>query len=136
MNEQEMKIANLLFNEMAFEGAMKHFGEVPPDLDMGLFEQIRRLGIPLKYNGHIEAYDEAIIEFDENRSVFENCYRCLRTIRNNIIHANKAYRPDPPDRLEELLNWSGDFIDQVYQSNSDFSERALEIKKALSIENF
>ncbi|MEH6647731.1 hypothetical protein [Sulfitobacter sp.] len=75
MNEQEMKIANLLFNELAFEGATKHFGERPPDLDMDLFEQIRRLGIPLKYNGHIEAYDEAIIEFDENRSVFENCYR-------------------------------------------------------------
>ncbi|MDA8586536.1 hypothetical protein N9L47_09765 [Rhodobacteraceae bacterium] len=136
MNEQEMKIAKLLFNEMAFEGATEHFGEEPPDLDMGLFEQIRRLGIPLKYNGHKEDYDEAVIELDENQSIFENCYRCLRTIRNNIIHANKAYRPDPPDRLEDLLNWSVDFIDQVYQSNTRFSERALEIKKALRIENF
>jgi hypothetical protein len=69
-------------------------------------------------------------------SIFENCYRHLRTIRNNIIHANKAYRPDPPGRLSDLLNWSDRFIESVCSADCDFSKRAREIKDVLKIESF
>jgi len=37
MNGQERKIVRLLLNEMAFEGAMRHFGEAPPGIATELF---------------------------------------------------------------------------------------------------
>jgi hypothetical protein len=121
---------------MAFEGAMRHFGEHPPDVDIELFHKLVRIGIPLKYDRNIENYRYAEIEFDESRSIFENCYRYLRVIRNNIIHANKAFRPDPPERLSDLLNWSDELIDTVFSTDSSFADRAREIKAALHIESF
>ncbi len=136
MNEQEHKIISLVLNEMAFEGAIKHFHEAPPDLPRNLFEDLKAIGIPGRYDGNIEGYRYVDIEFDNEKSVFENCYRQLRTIRNNIVHANKAYRPDPPERLNDLLDWAQGFIHSVYQSNSPLAERAREIKVTLGIENF
>lgn len=136
MNEQEHKIISLVLNEMAFEGAIKHFHEAPPDLPRTLFEDLKAIGIPGRYDSNIEGYLYVDIEFDNEKSVFENCYRQLRTIRNNIVHANKAYRPDPPERLNDLLDWAQGFIDKVYQSNSPLAERAKEIKATLGIENF
>lgn len=76
------------------------------------------------------------IEYDQNKTPFENCYRCLRIIRNNIIHANKAYRPDPPERLTDLLAWSEKFIATVYAAGGGFAARANEIKAALKITSF
>ncbi|WP_282611011.1 hypothetical protein [Pelagibius sp. Alg239-R121] len=136
MNEQEKQIVRLLLNEMAFEGAKRHFHEPPPDIDIELFRKLERIGVPLMYDGQIEDYRYAEIEFDEQWSVFENCYRYLRIIRNNIIHANKAFRPDPSQRLSDLLSWSDELIDTVYATDSDFSARAQEIKAVLSIESF
>lgn len=136
MNRQEQKIISILLNEMAFEGAIKHFGEAPPELPIRIFEDLKGIGIPGSYDGNIEDFRYINIEFDEDKSVFENCYRQLRTIRNNIIHANKAYRPDPPERLNELLDWAEDFIQGVYQTNSALAKRAEEIKEALRIETF
>lgn len=136
MNEQERKIVRLLLNEMAFEGAMRHFGEAPPDLPREIFTALEQIGIPSKYDGAIEAYRYETVEFDPERSVFENCYRHMRTIRNNIIHANKAYRPDPPERLTDLLDWSENLIDSVYRTGSDFADRAQEIKDVLKIKAF
>ncbi len=136
MNQQEHSIISLLLNEMAFEGAIKHFHEAPPDLSIELFEQIKAIGIPGRYDGKIEDYRYVDIDFDHEKSVFENCYRQLRTIRNNIVHANKAYRPDPPERLDDLLSWAQGFIHSVYRSNSPLSERATAIKATLRIENF
>jgi len=121
---------------MAFEGAMTHFEEQPPDLPKGLFWELEGIGIPQKYDGRYENYRYEKILFDSNAGVFENCYRYLRTIRNNIIHANKAYKPDPPERLSDLLNWSEKFIESVYQTDSEFAARANEIKAALRIESF
>ena len=136
MNRQEQKIISLLLNEMAFEGAIKHFHEAPPELPIKLFEDLKVIGIPGRYDGNIEDYRYVDIAFDSGKSVFENCYRHLRTIRNNIIHANKAYRPDPPERLNELLDWAEGFIQSVYQTNSALAKRAKEIKGALRIETF
>lgn len=76
------------------------------------------------------------IEFDEAKSVFENCYRQLRIIRNNIVHANKAYRTDPPERLNEQLDWAEGFIQSVYRTDSALATRAQEIKDVLGIETF
>ncbi|MDD9729193.1 hypothetical protein PVW46_04635 [Mameliella sp. AT18] len=101
-----------------------------------MFDELKAIGIPGRYDGNIEDYRYVDIEFDHEKSVFENCYRQLRTIRNNIIHANKAYRPDPPERLKDLLQWAQDFIESVYQTNSPLAERAKEIKEILKIENF
>jgi len=136
MNNQEFQIVRLLLNEMAFEGAMKHFQEPPPNIDIELFHKLERIGIPLKYDGNTEDYRYAGIEFDETHSVFDNCYRYLRIIRNNIIHANKAFRPDTPERLSELLSWSEELFLAVYAADCSFSERAKEIKAVLRIESF
>ena len=136
MNEQERKIISLVLNEMAFEGAIKHFNEAPPALPVKLFDDLKAIGIPGRYDGKIEGYRYVDIEFDNRKSVFENCYRQLRTIRNNIIHANKAYRPDSPERLNDLLDWAQRFIHSVNQSNSALATRAKQIKDTLRIENF
>ena len=56
--------------------------------------------------------------------------------KNNIIHANKAFRPDPPERLNDLLDWAGKLIDSVYETDSEFADRAREIKAVLNIESF
>ncbi|WP_321333015.1 hypothetical protein [Breoghania sp.] len=136
MKQQEYSIISLVLNEMAFEGAIKHFQEAPPGLPRELFEELRGIGIPGRYDGSIEDYRYVDIEFDHEKSVFENCHRQLRTIRNNIIHANKAYRPDPPERLDELLKWALVFIDSVYKTGSPLAERAKEIKAKLKIETF
>jgi|GEM_PF-3237473 len=136
MNKQEFQLVRLLLNEMAFEGAMTHFSEPPPDIAIEIFCKLERIGIPLRYDGTIEDYRYADIRFDDDTSVFENCYRYLRIIRNNIIHANKAFRPDPPDRLADLLNWSDELIDAVYSTGSSFAGRAREIKAVLQIESF
>lgn len=136
MNEQEEQIIRLLLNEMAFEGAAKLFRELPPDINIELFHHLERIGIPLKYDGEIENYRYEVVKFDEHISVFENCYKYLRVIRNNIIHANKAYRPDPSERLSDLLNWSDSLIESVYQTDSDFAKRACEIKSILRIESY
>ena len=136
MKRQGQKIISLLLNEMAFEGEIKHFTEEPPDVPIKLFEELKAIGIPGPYDGNIEDYRYVDIEFDENKSVFQNCYRQLRVIRNNIIHANKAYRPDSPERLNELLDWAEGFIHGVYQTNSTMAKRAGEIKGALRIETF
>ena len=136
MNEQERKIVKLLLNEMAFEGAIKHFTKPPPDISRRFFDDIERIEIPEKYNGDTESYIYANIAFDEDRTVYENCYVCLRIVRNNIIHANKAYRPDTPERLTELLDWAERFIDSVYETRSSFSDCAWQIKQIMKIESF
>ena len=50
--------------------------------------------------------------------------------------ANKAFRPDPPERLSELLNWSEELFLAVYAADCSFSERAKEIEAVLRIESF
>lgn len=136
MDRQEAQIIRLLLNEMAFEGASKHFQEEFPDIDIGLFADLERVGAPQKYQENNDSYRNEGIEFDKNACVFENCYRYLRVIRNNIIHANKAYQPDSPGRLTDLLDWSDKFIAAVYSTGSPFAERARQIKSTLRISEF
>ncbi|MEW7996284.1 MAG: hypothetical protein AB2825_17820 [Candidatus Thiodiazotropha endolucinida] len=136
MNDQERKIISLLLNEMAFEGATKHFREQPPEIPVDLLEEIERIQIPKKYNGKTESYQYVRITFADDKTVYERCYTFLRIIRNNIIHANKAYQPDTPERLGDLLDWAERFIASVYETNSSFSKRAEEIKMTMNIETF
>ena len=136
MNDQERGIISLLLNEMAFEGAMKHFHEALPSVPAELLEEIVRIEIPQKYDGNTESYRYAEVAIDEQSTVYENCYKYLRIIRNNIIHANKAYRPDTPERLADLLNWAQRFIQAVYDTDSPLAVRAREIKNTMKIESF
>ena len=68
MNEQETQIIRLLLNEMAFEGAMKHFREIPPDIPKDIFELLEAIEIPKKYDGRIEDYRYEEIAFDTETS--------------------------------------------------------------------
>lgn len=56
MNEQEKQIVRLLLNEMAFEGAMRHFNEAHPDIPRDIFDELEAIGIPEKYDREIEDY--------------------------------------------------------------------------------
>ena len=129
-------IVGLLLNEMAFEGAAKHFHEEPPKIPQTLLFQIEEIGIPERYDGNTESYQYAHVTFSPHATVFEKCYKYLRTVRNNIIHANKAYKPDTPERLQDLLVWAHEFIAAVYETESPFAQRAREIKAVMRIESF
>ncbi len=129
-------IVGLLLNEMAFEGAAKHFHEAPPEIPETLLNRIEEIGIPERYDGNTESYQYAHVTFDPHTTVFERCYKYLRIVRNNIIHANKAYKPDTPKRLQDLLAWAHDFIAAVYETGSPFAQRAREIKAVMQIESF
>ncbi len=136
MHKQERQIIYLLLNEMAFEGTIKHFEIDPPEIDEKIFDSLREIGIPMKYDGSTEQYVYEDIKFDENLGVFYNCYKYLRIIRNNIIHANKAYLPDTPERLFDLLNWANNFIKTVYKTDTEFAKQCKEIKRILKIRKF
>ncbi len=136
MNEQERLIIGLLINEMAFEGADKHFGEDHPEIPETLLAQIEEIGVPQKYDRHSESYQDMPVESDPDATIYEQCYAHLRTVRNNIIHANKAYAPDTPERLTDLLEWADRFITTVYETDSSLAWRAQQIKNVMQIESF
>ena len=136
MNEQERLIIRLLLNEMAFEGAVEHFGEDPPDIPETLLTQIQGIGVPQKYDQNLGTYQDVPVEIDANATVYEQCYAHLRIVRNNIIHANKAFEPDTPERLTDLLEWADRFIAAVNETDSSFARRARQIKGEMQIESF
>ena len=136
MNEQERLIVGLLLNEMAFEGAVEHFGEAPPDIPETLLTQIGEIGVPQKYDRNSGSYQDVPVEIGPDATMYEQCYAHLRTIRNNIIHANKAFEPDTPERLTDLLVWADRFITAVYETDSSFAQRAKQIKDVMRIESF
>ena len=136
MNDQERMIVGLLLNEMAFEGAAIHFHEEPPEIPETLLARIEEIGTPERYDGNTESYHYARVTFNAHATIFDKCYTYLRTVRNNIIHANKAYKPDTPERLQDLLAWAHDFIAAVYETGSPFAQRAQEIKAVMRIESF
>ena len=136
MNEQERLIVCLLLNEMAFEGAVEHFGEDLPDIPETLLTQIGEIGVPQKYDRNLGSYQDVPVEIAQDATIYEQCYAHLRTIRNNIIHANKAFEPDTPERLTDLLAWADRFITAVYETDSSFAQRARQIKDVMRIESF
>jgi len=136
MNNQERAIISLLLNEMAFEGALKHFHEPIPAISEDFLKQIAAIEPPKRYDRNSASYELVNVEFAPDVSTFEQCFAYLRIIRNNIIHANKAHRPDTPERLTELLDWAASFITSVYDANTSFANRAREIKAVLMIESF
>ena len=136
MKEQERLIIRLLLNEMAFEGAVEHFDEDTPDIPEYLLTQIQDIGVPQKYDQNLVMYRDKTVKAEVNATVFEKCYAHLRTVRNNIIHANKAYKPDTPERLIDLLEWADRFITAVYETDSSFAGRAMQIKREMQIESF
>lgn len=56
------------------------------------------------------------VTFSPDAPVYGRCYEYLRIIRNNIVHAKKAYKPDTPERLKDLLDWAHRFIAAVYET--------------------
>ena len=136
MNEQEQLIIGLLLNEMAFEGAVKHFDEDTPDIPEYLLTHIQDIGVPQKFDRKSRMYRDVTVEIEANSTVFNQCHAHLRTVRNNIIHANKANEPDTPERLTDLLEWADRFITSVYETDSSFARRARQIKAVMQIESF
>lgn len=136
MNEQERLIVGLLLNEMAFEAAVKHFREDPPDIPETLLTQIGKIGIPQIYDRNSGSYQDVPFQIGPDATAYEQCYAYLRRIRNNIIHANKAYETDTPERLTDLLAWADRFITAVYETDSSFAQRAKQIKDVMRIESF
>ena len=136
MEKQERQIIRLLLNEMAFEGATRLFDQEPPEIEKEIFDELEKIGVPLQFYRHENQYKPAQNEFGSEDNVYSKCYGYMRIIRNNIIHANKAFKPDSPERLSSLLDWSDKFIDAVYKSDSAFSNTAIEIKDKLKIKTF
>ncbi len=112
MPNQEKQIINLLLNELAFEGARLHFLESDPTINIMHFTAINGIGLPQRMQRGQYSPNNNLQGLNANQqlSEYEKCYRCMRQIRNNIIHANKAMVPDTPNRLSDLLNWSDSFI--------------------------
>ena len=136
MNERELKLFKILANEMAFEGATKHFQCPEPDIDIGIFQRLNEIGYPQKYSGEFENYVDVEINYSADKSEYQNCYLALRLIRNNIIHANKVILPDTTERIENLLDWSIQFIDAVNATESQFADMVNQIKSKMGISNF
>lgn len=129
---QEQKITFLLLNFMALEGAIKHFNaSSPPSELFELFKAQMKAEHPPAYwkaGGYT-----ANLEISDQLPAFEYSWRCLKGIRNNLFHANKAREPDMEERLDFLLDWSSEFIKTVYATNGDLAQKALAVKKALKI---
>jgi hypothetical protein len=78
-------------------------------------------------------YQPAILTNNNN---FSYCFDCLSIIRNNLFHANKAFEADTPERLDFLLDWSIDFIKEIFQEEGDLKNKSIEIKRKLCIQNY
>ena len=143
ISEREWRYANLLLNFMAFEGAkdvMKKdylllcLTKPKEDRFAELANRIEQK--PPKDLNRREGCYQDLTARAADESDFCYCMRCLRKIRDNLIHCNKGRIKDPEDRIEFLLAWSEDFINQVYDTKSTFADRASELKRGLEIENF
>lgn len=130
------KISYLLLNYLAMEGARNHFGVgLPPDSPKieALYDKISEMGFPGEWD-----FDQKIYDYTGNAikgsTQCERCWNALRIIRNNIFHANKAARPDTPERLQALLDWSMAFTAELLSENSKLGLKTKEIKQTLNIE--
>jgi hypothetical protein len=136
INAREEKIISLFINYLALEGAQMHFDAPIPDEN--LFEDIR-IEIQAKPP---QIWDKSINDYkdDPNTRAYTNNFKyswyCLKLIRNNLFHANKAMKPDTPERLDFLLNWSDKFIKKIYRTDCELAKRAKEIKSILQIQSF
>ena len=136
ISTREEKIISLFINYLALEGAQAHFNALIPDEK--LFEKIRK-EIQSKPP---QIWDKSIDDYKDDPNIgtctndFKYSWYCLRSIRNNLFHANKAMKPDTPERLDFLLNWSDKFIKKIYETDCALSNRAKEIKGILQIQSF
>jgi len=129
------RIVYLLLNYIALEGALTHFNEkLPKDNNCfdSLYREIEEKGFPEKWDKAQDMYvsTNEDINGDTNCKL---CWSCLKLIRNNLFHANKARKPDTPKRLDFLLDWSYRYIDNILSGNYSVSIKAKEIKDILEI---
>ncbi|KZL18135.1 hypothetical protein [Pseudovibrio sp. WM33] len=135
-NDNESFYAVVLFNSAAFEGAALVAPD-RPEIPAELVDKIRYLGPPRAIDDwRAPTGYEDPVEEQENDSPFDFCHKCFKKIRDNIIHCNKAIWPEEPSRRQALLEWSKEFVDAVYTSNSAYSNEAKRLKSELGIENF
>lgn len=135
MNTREEQICTLLLNQTAYEGAHKLNNEHYPAVAECHVDNLRRIEPPRQFDKSKKEYKDST-PFNDDASNEENCFKCLAKIRDNIIHANKAFDPDSHVRIQSLLDWACDFIDHVNSLDCEFTHKAKSIKSALEIENF
>ena len=119
---------------MALEGALKHFNATyPPSGPFEYFKAQMQEGNPPAYWKTSSGEYIANAEITDDLSAFEYSWNCLKSIRNNLYHANKARQPDTPERLDFLFDWSIEFIKAVYATRGDLAQKTSAIKKILKI---
>lgn len=90
---------------MALEGAKEHFQEMLPNDETfhTYLDDLQRIRPPEMWIGKsYRAYGNDGIS---GSTAIEKCWNALSICRNNLFHANKAREVDPPERLEQLLDW-------------------------------
>lgn len=128
---QEQRIVFILINYLALEGAQNHFtATLPPDELFESLKQEMQIQSPPQFwrNHYVDNR-----EIKDELPAFEYAWKCLKGIRNNLFHANKAMQPDTPERLDFLLRWSVDFINAIYDADGDLARKAQKIKEVLQI---
>ena len=133
-------IGNFLLKYMCLEGAIEHFGATLPKDNSDIVEIHERIfndkpegrenGYPLKWCEKELVYKSKNVLGNTN---CEKCWSCLKRIRNNLFHCNKAREPDKDERLDFLLNWSHLFMDELLKEESEISVYSNKIKKILEI---
>jgi hypothetical protein len=130
------KIVFFLLNYLALEGAREHFGEQLPDDNAEIekhYAQIKELTFPGAWDAIQQIYDYTGLEITGDTKC-EKCWNCLRVIRNNLFHANKAVLPDTIERLDALLDWSKSFIGELLKADHGIGRQAQEIKLIMRID--
>lgn len=131
--ENKEKISTFLLNYMVLEGAKEHFNQTLPKENKSItlfYSRLEDIGFPKRWNEGDNTYSSPN---NQGHTVTEKCWNQLKTIRNNLFHANKAKKPDTNERLSDLLDWSNDFMNELLKSNYAIGEKSLEIKKVLKI---
>ena len=133
-NDMQGKIVFFLLNYLALEGAKEHFGKaLPPDNEAinKLYKRLKEIGFPGEWDNAQRCFDYTGVG-NTGASNVERCWNALRIIRNNLFHANKAVIRDDPDRLNNLLDWSRLFIEEL-MNDAALGSQAREIKSTLYI---
>lgn len=132
----EDKIIFFVLNYVAISGAQESFRIALPKDNAPInkfYADIEKIGFPQEWDGNNQKYRSVQMAGNTN---CEKCWSCLRLIRNNLFHGNKAFKPDANERLEELLNWSVSFMTELLKADYDIGKKANEIKNVLGIKNW
>ena len=133
---QKEKIVSFIIDFIALEGAKEHFGAELPATNQNiekLYQKILVIGFPGEWDETQYIYDYTGAHIPSGTHT-EMCWHCLKTIRNNLFHANKAKRPDIPKRLTELLDLSNSFMKELNKGENEIGQHAKAIREKLQID--